>query len=367
MNIQSVVRNVYPNLTPYICQLADLPIEELKEALQKETVYKLSFNENPLGPSPKALKAMGEALQSLNLYPSSKGEKLQEAIAQREGVQRDQVLLSNGADEMINLAAQTFLEPGDEVVIPAVTFVQYEAAAHLMGAVPVKVPMTGKLEIDLEGIIQAITTETKMICLCNPNNPTGAIISDKQMGAFLKRVPKDVVVIIDEAYYEYADSSEFSTAVKYIKNHENVLVVRTFSKIYSLAAARIGYGIGNETLVEAIHHVRPPFNVNAIAQAGALASLNDQEHVQVSKQLNEKGKQLLYETFEQLGFEYVKTNGNFVYVDTKIDSDHLFQELAKKGVIVRILKGYGLPASLRVSVGAEEEVKAFIQALNEIL
>jgi histidinol-phosphate aminotransferase len=367
MNIESVVRKVYPNLTPYVSQLADLPVEELKKVLQKEKVYKLSFNENPMGPSAKAIREMEKALHTLNLYPSSKGEELQEAIAHREGIQKDQVILSNGADEMIILAAQTFLEPGDEVIIPSVTFVQYEAAAHLMGAVPNKVPMTDDLGTNLEGIIQAITNQTKMICLCNPNNPTGAIISDEEMGAFLKRVPEEVVVVIDEAYIDYADSKDISTAVKYISNHENILVVRTFSKIHSLAAVRIGYGIGSEALIDAIHHVRPPFNVNAIAQAGALASLQDKEHVQASRELNEKGKQLLYHAFDQLGLEYIKTNANFVYVDTKIDSDDVFQQLAEKGVIVRNLKGYGLTTSLRVSIGAEEEVRAFIDALNEIL
>lgn len=367
MNIETVVRKVYPNLTPYVCQVADYPVEELKKILQKEKVYKLSFNENPFGPSSKAIQAMEQAIRASNLYPSSRGEELQEAIASREGIQREQVLLSNGADDMINLAAQTFLEPEDEVIMPAVTFIQYEAAAHLMGAVPVKVPMSGQLETDLDGILQSVTEKTKMICLCNPNNPTGAIISDEQMAAFLKRVPKNVIVIIDEAYYEYVNDPEFSTAVKYISDYENILIVRTFSKIYSLAAVRIGYGMGSVTLTEAIHHVRPPFNVNGIAQAGALASLNDLEHVQASKQLNEEGKQLLYEAFERLGFEYIRSNGNFVYVDTRIQGEHLFQELAQKGIIVRILKGYGLPTSLRVSIGQTEETKAFIEALHEVL
>jgi histidinol-phosphate aminotransferase len=367
MNIQTLVRKEYPNLTPYTCQLADLPVEELKQILKKEKIYKLSFNENPIGPSRKAIQAMKEALSALNLYPSSKGEELQEAIAQREGIHQNQVLLSNGADEMINLTAQTFLEQGDEVIIPAVTFVQYEAAAHLMGAIPVKVPMTNQLDVDLNSIIQAITSRTKMICLCNPNNPTGTIISDEQMASFLKRVPKEVIVIIDEAYYEYAVSPEYSTAVKYIAHHENVLVIRTFSKIYSLAAARIGYGMGSKAVIDAIHHVRPPFNVNGIAQAGALASLNDKEHVKIAKKCNEEGKKLLYEAFEQLELEFLETNANFIYVDTKLDGEHVFNQLAEKGIIVRTLNGYGLPTSLRISIGTKEEVTALIQALEEIL
>jgi histidinol-phosphate aminotransferase len=367
MKIETVVRNVYPNLTPYVCKLADYPIEELKKALQKETVYKLSFNENPLGPSSQAIEAMEQAIKLSNLYPSSRVEELQEAIAAKEGIQPEQVLLSNGADEMINLTAQTFLEAEDEVVMPAVTFVQYEAAAHLMGAVPVKVPMSGQLETDLDGIIQSITSKTKMICLCNPNNPTGAIIPDEQIRDFLKRVPKNVIVVMDEAYYEYAKDPSFSTAVNYIADYENLLVVRTFSKIYSLASIRIGYGMGSTALMEAIHHVRPPFNVNGIAQAGALASLKDAEHVLASQQLNERGKQLLYETFEQVGWDYIPSNGNFVYVDTKMDGESLFEQLAQKGIVVRVLKGYGLPNSLRVSIGTEDAMEAFAKALHDIL
>ncbi len=367
MKLEKMVRKVYPKLTPYTSQLADLPVDEIKQVLGVDTVYKLSFNENPLGPSQKAIDAMQSSLSELNLYPSSNGEAVLHRIAEKEGVLPENIILSNGADEMIILVAQTFLEPEDEVIIPAVTFVQYLAAANLMGAKPVFSPMNEDLSIDLEAILERITPRTKLVCLCNPNNPTGTVIPSHQLKAFLKRVPEHVLVVLDEAYHEYADGDEYATSVEFVKELKNVFVIRTFSKIYSLAAARIGYGIGQAELVDVINHVRPPFNVNHIAQAGALASLDDEEHSAAARSLNHTGKQLLYEAFEELGMSYLKSCANFVYVDTGRDCKVLFEKLAERGIIVRTLSGYGLPTSLRVSIGKQEEMAAFIRALKEII
>jgi histidinol-phosphate aminotransferase len=367
MKLEKMVRNVYPNLTPYTCQLADLPVEEIKQVLGKEKVYKLSFNENPLGPSRKAVEAMQKSLTQLNLYPSSKGEAVIKRIAEKEGVLPDNIILSNGADEMIILVAQTFLEPEDEVIIPKITFVQYLASTHLMGATPVFSPMKEDFGIDLDGILDRMTPRTKLVFLCNPNNPTGTVIPGHELKAFLERVPEDVLVVIDEAYHEYADGDEYVSGVEFVKQHKNVFVIRTFSKMYSLAAARIGYGIGDAEIVDAIHHVRPPFNVNGVAQAGALASLDDEEHVEEAKRVNQTGKQLLYEVFEELGLTYLKSQANFVYVDTGQDSKVIFEQLAERGVIVRTLSGYGLPTSLRVSIGHQEEMQVFAKAIKEII
>jgi len=367
LQLQKLVRNVYPNLTPYTCQLADLPIEDLKKVLKKDKVYKLSFNESPLGPSTKVMEAMQKSLLALNLYPDSTGEELKEEISTIEGINKDQLILSNGADDMIVLLAQTFLEPEDEVIIPQITFVQYLASTHLMGAKPVFAPMKSDLSIDLTAILERITERTKLIFLCNPNNPTGTIIPDSEMEAFLGKIPSHVLVVIDEAYHEYADSNEYTSSIKYVEKKLPVFVVRTFSKIYSLAAARIGYGIGDAQVVDAIHHVRPPFNVNAVAQAGALAALRDQEHVEKAKVLNQKGKTQLYKLFVELGWKYLETNGNFVYVDMGRDSQEIFDALAERGIIVRTLTGYDLKYSLRVSVGDEEGIDAFIHAIKEII
>lgn len=316
MKLTQMVRSVYPNLTPYTCSLADLPVEEMKQALGLEQVYKLSFNENPLGPSPKAIAAMQQALTQLNLYPSSNGEAVLNKIAEKEGVKPENIILSNGADEMIILVAQTFLEADDEAVIPEICFVQYLASTHLMGAKPVFSPMKEDLGIDLEGALQKITEKTKVVFLCNPNNPTGTVIPADELKAFMKQVPENVLVVIDEAYHEFADGDGYASSVSLVEDFANVFVIRTFSKIYSLAAARIGYGIGQAELVDAIHHVRPPFNVNSIAQAGALASLDDDEHVAAARQNNQFGKQLLYKTFDDLGLAYLQSQANFVCVDT---------------------------------------------------
>lgn len=362
-----MVRKIHPKLTPYKCALADLPVEEIKEVLGKETVYKLSFNENPLGPSPKAIQAMTDSLQSLNVYPSSAGEPIMKKIGELEGVDSEQIILANGADEMITLIAQTFLEPDDEVIIPKVCFIQYTAATNLMGAVPVYSDMKEDLSYDLEDILNRITLKTKIIFLCNPNNPTGTSIPRTELREFLSQIPGHVLVVIDEAYQEYADSAEFESAVHSIGQNKLLFVVRTFSKIYSLAGARLGYGIGSCEVVEAVNSVRLPFNVNAIVQAGALASLEDTNHLHKSRALNREGKKMLYEAFQSLGLPYLISDTNFVYVDTKIDSDKVFSQLAEQGLIVRTLKGYGLNTSLRISIGNPKEVTAFINALKNII
>lgn len=366
MKLEQMVRNVYPNLMPYTCSLADLPVEEMKQVLGKDQVYKLSFNENPLGPSPKAIEAMQQSLLQLNLYPSSNGEAVLNKIAEKEGVQPHNVILSNGADEMIILVAQTFLEPEDEAIIPEICFVQYLASTHLMGAKPVFSPMKEDLGIDLEGVLQKITEKTKVIFLCNPNNPTGTVIPSDELKAFIERVPENVLVVIDEAYHEFAEGDGYASSVEFVKDFANVFVIRTFSKIYSMAAARIGYGIGQAELVVAVNHVRPPFNVNSIAQAGALASLDDTEHAAESRRINQIGKQLLCKTFEELGLSYLKSQANFVCVDTGRDGKEVFDRLAERGFIVRTLAGYGLTSSLRVSIGRQEEMEAFVAAFKDV-
>ncbi|MET3697865.1 histidinol-phosphate aminotransferase [Bacillus oleivorans] len=364
MKIEQLVREVYPNLMPYTSKLADLPVEEIKKVLGKERVFKLSFNENPLGPSPKAIEAMQQAIRKLNLYPSSTGALVQQKIAEMEEVLPENIILSNGADEMITMVAQTYLDPGDEVIIPEVTFVQYFASAHLMGAKPVLAPMKEDLGIDLQAILDRITTKTKLICLCNPNNPTGAVIRKQELVSFFQQLPDHVIVVIDEAYHEYAGGPEYFSSIPFVKENYPVFVIRTFSKIYSMAAARLGYGIGPVPIVNAIHQVRSPFNVNSVAQAGAVASLKDQEHVEQALKINEAGKNLLYKAFEELGFTYIKSHGNFVYVNTGYNSGELFTQLAEQyGIIVRNLSGYGLTTSLRISVGTEDELQALIQAL----
>jgi histidinol-phosphate aminotransferase len=330
--------------------LADLPVEEIRKILGKEKVFKLSFNENPLGPSPKAIEAMRKALYHLNLYPSSAGDSLKLKLAEKEGIRPENIILSNGADEMISLVVQAFLRPGDEAIIPEITFVQYLASTRLMGATPILSPMKGDLGIDLEGILSRITPKTKLIFLCNPNNPTGKVIPPNELAEFL----------------EYANEEEYASSVQFVKQEQPVIVIRTFSKIYSLAAARIGYGIGPVSIIDSIEQIRPPFNVNGIAQVGALASLEDQNHLLESKRLNESGKAQIYIAFEELDMKYIPSHTNFVFVDMEADCEMIFKQLAEKGIIVRSLANYGLTTAIRVSIGCEEGVCSFIQAMMRL-
>lgn len=367
LQLTAILRSVYPNLSPYIALLPDLPIEEMKKALGKEKITKLSFNENPLGPSPKALAAMAQALQTLNLYPASVDNVLQAALAAKEGVNPKQIVFANGADEMIVLTALAFLAAEDEAIIPAVTFVQYLAAVNLMGAKPVLVQLTPDFRIDLDGILKAITPKTKLIFLCNPNNPTGRIIPEADMAAFLAQVPENILVVVDEAYHEYAADSKYDTSIKFIGRGTPLLVIRTFSKIYSLAAARLGYGISSPELAAALNRFRLPFNINGVVQAGALASLGDEGQIQKARDMNEVGKQIVYEGFAALGWDYIPTNGNFVFVDTGRDAQWIYEQLLEEGIVVRTLAGYGLNSFLRVSIGKENEMRALIEALKRIV
>lgn len=367
MKIEKMVREVHPNLTPYTCQLADMPVDEIKKVVGLDVVYKLSFNENPLGPSPKAIEAMKKEVEQLNYYPNSAGDSIIEKIAVLEGIEAGNIILSNGADEMIIMIAQTFLNPKDEVIIPKLTFVQYLASTHLMGATPVLTPMKEDLGIDLQAVLKQITEKTKLIFLCNPNNPTGKVIPHQELQLFLEQVPEDVLIVIDEAYHEYANHEDYASSIDLLKENNNVFVIRTFSKVYALAAARLGYGIGAKEVINAIQRVRPPFNVNSVAQAGALASLADIEHLEAAKKTNEEGKALLYKGLAEMNLDYIPTNGNFVYVDVGRESKKVFQQLVQKGIIVRDLSGYGLTTSLRISVGKKEELITLLKALKEVL
>lgn len=365
INPAKLVRKVHPKLTPYSIGIADLSVDELKKLLHRENVYKLSFNENPLGPSPKAIEAMSEALLGLNRYPNSEGDMLRQRIAELEGITPEQIILSNGADEMLFMIALTFLEPEDEVIIPRLSFGTYFAAANLMGARVVISEMSPDWGTDLKDVLRRITPRTKMIFLCNPNNPTGKIIPQGEVTEFLSQVPSNVLVIMDEAYKEYAVSPDYSSLVGSVSSEKGLIVVRTFSKIYALAGARVGYGIGPKELIGAINATRAPFNVNGAAQRGALASLDDVEHIELARSINEGGKKILYSAFQELELDYLPSDTNFVFVDVGQDSDEVFNRLLEYGIVVRTLKGYGLETQLRVSIGKEEEMELLAHALRE--
>ncbi|MBE3588478.1 MAG: histidinol-phosphate transaminase [Thermoanaerobacteraceae bacterium] len=351
------------DLHPFPMELPDLPVEELRVRLGRERVYKLSFNENPYGPSPAVARALQEAAATFHLYPDAYGRALCAQMAAFYGLSPEQFLLGNGADEVINLVAMAFLDPGDRVLIPSPTFGAYGAAARLAGAVPVTVPLKD-YRIDLDLVAAAVTAGTKMIFLCNPNNPTGTAFPAAALASFLNRLPEGVLVVVDEAYNEYTDDPASYTALSLLDTHPHLLVIRTFSKIYGLAAARVGYLMGSAELIRQVHRVRPPFNVGAPGQVAALAAFGDRAYVDRMREQNSRQRRWLTEKLTALGWRVVPGQANFLLVDTGRDGREAFTRLAEQGVIVRPCHGFQLPTCLRITIGRPEENAALVQALE---
>lgn len=342
------------------------PIAEVKRELGLNDIIKLASNENPLGPSPRAVAAISNMLSEIHLYPDANCFELKNRLASIYDVPAAGILIGNGSDELLKLLAETFLSSGDQIIYARPTFSEYEFSALIMGAECIEVPLDNFTH-DLQAMIDAITPKTKMIIVCNPNNPTGTLVNARQMQDFMNQVPDEVIVVFDEAYYEYVESAELSSGLKYVKEGRNVLVFRTFSKIYGLAALRVGYALTSTDIAQAVERVMEPFNVNSPAQVGALAALDDQEHVQKSQQLNSQGKQYLYSEFERMGIKYVPTEANFIFLDTGASCREVFKGLLQLGVIVRTGDIFGFPTFIRVTVGTAEENQRFINSLQKVL
>ncbi|MGO0122427.1 histidinol-phosphate transaminase [Desulfothermobacter acidiphilus] len=339
------------------------PIEEVRRELGLEEVIKLASNENPLGPSPRALAAL-EGLDHWHLYPEGSSYELRQALARRLGVDPDNIIVGCGSSEVIQMLSLALLAPGDEVIIPVPTFPRYEPLARLMGASPVRVPLRD-YRIDVEAVARALTPRTKMVYLCNPNNPTGTIITREEVEWFLERAGDDVLTVLDEAYCEYVTDPRYPNGIDLLHRGRNVVILRTFAKIYGLAGLRIGYGVADTALIAELHRVREPFNVSSAAQIAALAALDDEEFVQRSRQTNEAGKLLLYRELEQRGLAYVPTEANFLLFDAGRDEREVFQQMLRQGVIIR--GGVGYPTHLRVTIGTQEQNQRFLEALDKVL
>ncbi len=373
---KSTTSKVSPTRTSLLKHLESLapyppgkPIEEVQREYGLKEVVKLASNENPLGPSPKGLKALQKAAGEVNLYPDGGGYYLKQAIAKKLGVTPEEIVLGNGSDEITLFLALCYLEPGTNIVTSDLAFVRYRMAAQIKNASTTLVPMK-KFGHDIAGIIQAVNRRTRLVFLDNPCNPTGAMISERQFVRLLKAVPANVPVIADEAYYEYAkDDPAYPDTLTLRKRFPNLIVTRTFSKAYGLAGLRIGYGIARPEIVRDLDRVRPPFNTNRVAQAAAAAALGDAAHLRQSVSTNEKGKRYLVPALEKLGVRCLPTWGNFILVDVKAtgwEGAALNQELLKRGVIVRPMGGYGLTHHLRVSIGTPAENRRLIAALTSI-
>ena len=343
------------------------PIEEVQREYGLRDVIKLASNENPLGPSPKALAAMEAALRRLNFYPDGQSYVLRHALARHLEVAPEQVIVGNGADGLIVQTCLAYLDEGDEVIVSRSSFPVYDIYTHAMRARLVKVPLRD-YRLDLEGMARAITERTKIVFVCNPNNPTGTIVTAEEVDAFLRRVPDHVLVVFDEAYYQYVDSDRYPDTLRYVREgRENVLVMRTFSKVYGLAGVRLGYGVGHAETLAPLWQVKEPFAVNLLAEAAGVAALEDEAFVRRSVEMNRQGRQYLYRAFERLGLFYLQSHTNFVTVRIGPQAGEVAQRLLERGVIVRPCSGYDLPEFLRITVGSPEQNERLVRALEEAL
>lgn len=342
------------------------PIEDVARelGLKPSEIIKLASNENPLGPSPKALAAMHDALERAHFYPDGGGYYLREAIAEKTGLKRENVILGNGSNEIIQLIGHAFLRPGDEVITAKHAFVVYKLMATLFDARTIEIE-DPDFTHDLTAMASAITPHTREIFIANPNNPTGTLVSQSEIERFIDRVPESVVVVFDEAYFEFLE--EPLDTLKFIRQgRKNVIVLRTFSKIQGLASLRIGYGLGSQELIGVLQKTRQPFNTNGIAQAGALAGLHDEEHQNKTRALTTEGRDFLQNEFAALGLEFVPSHANFVLVKVG-DGNAIFKNLLARGIIIRAMASYKLPQWIRVSIGTMEQNRRFITALRELL
>lgn len=362
--LKDMVRPTIFTLTPYV---PGKPIEEVERELGIKGVIKMASNENPLGPSPLALEALKKAIARVNIYPDSNCFYLKRELASHLGCGEENLIIGNGSDEILKLIAETFLNPGDEVIYGWPSFSEYEFVSKVMEAKCIAVPLRDDFTLDLDAIIGNVRSKTKLIFICNPNNPTGTIVKEKELSDFLERLPGDVLVVLDEAYYEYVTAPDYPDSLKFVKEGKNVIVLRTFSKIYGLAGLRIGYGIASSEIISCINRVREPFNVNLLAQEAARAALNDSDHLERSKELVLNGKEYLYKSFERLGLRYVPSEANFIFVDTGKDSKEVFAALLREGVIVRTGDIFGYPTYIRVTVGTPSENERFVRSLEKVL
>lgn len=355
-----------PYLSGLIPYSPGKPIEEVEREFGISDSVKLASNENPLGPSPKALAAIAAALPAIHRYPDGSGYALRRALARHWGVPAECLILGNGSNELLEIVGRSFLMPGDEVLYAQQAFVVYDMVAQVTGATKVAVPLKGFAH-DLPAMRAAITFKTKLVFLANPNNPTGTCVNPRDLEAFLAAIPPDVIAVLDEAYYEYLPPERVPDALQFVRSGRLLLVLRTFSKIYGLAGLRIGYGIAPEPLVSLLNKVREPFNTSSLAQAAALAALDDAEHVRASRAANEAGRQFLMEGFRAMGLAAIPSVANFLLVDVGRPAGPVTDGLLRRGVIVRPVGGYGFPTHLRITVGTEDENRKCVAALRAVL
>lgn len=364
-NLKLEVSENIRNLKPYI---PGKPIEQTKREYGLTNVIKLASNENPLGASPKALDATKKFLSSSFLYPDASYEALKNAIAKKRGLTVDHIVIGAGSNELIDLAFRVFAGKRGNAIAPRYSFIAYQLCAQLNGVPWKESFVADDMEVSVDSILETVDHDTRAVFLANPNNPTGSVVSSKEVRRLARELhERNVVLVLDYAYWEYEDSAEFPAAEQLLTDFPNLLVLHTFSKIYGLAGFRVGYGVGRPELVQWLERSRQPFNVSSIAIEAATAALNDQEFVERSIRNNKSGGQQLESGLQALGLRVFPSKGNFIFFDVGCDAAAVNLECLKRGVIVRPLANYGLPRHLRVTIGTESENARFLEVLKESL
>lgn len=342
------------------------PISEVEREYGLSRITKLASNENPLGTSPYVTEHLAAELSNLARYPDGNAYDFKEALSQHLNVLPEQLILGNGSEEVLRMLMQTFVWGSGNIVIPQYSFIAYKVLAQGFGISTIEVPSKA-FSVDYEAILAAIEPDTRMVILANPNNPTGTYITENEFFTFLKCLPKEVIVVCDEAYYEYVTETDYPKAIEKISAYPNLIVTRTFSKAYGLAGLRVGYGVAHPHMVELINRIRQPFNLNHLAMVAGKRALQDQAFVQKSIEGNHQGKLQIYQGLKALGISYLPSVGNFIMLNVETEGTKIFQSLLKQGVIVRPLSAYQLTHSVRVSVGLEHENAHFLEAMKAVL
>ncbi|MEW6170968.1 MAG: histidinol-phosphate transaminase [Candidatus Omnitrophota bacterium] len=341
------------------------PIEEVQRELGLKKIIKLASNENPLGPCPKAVRAIKDNLNSLNRYPDGNCFYLKRKVAKSLKINSNNIIFGNGSDEIIDIIIKTFLKKDELVITSRVTFLEYKIVTLVNAGKIIEVPLRN-FSYDLDAIRKKITNKTKLIFIANPNNPTGRYVNKKILEDFLKNIPRNVIVVLDEAYLEFVDVKDFPNGLNYL-NKYNVIVMRTFSKAYGLSGLRLGYAIARPDLVKNMEKARQPFNINYLAQIAGSACFNDKVFLNKTKKIILEGKIFLYKNFKKIGIKYIPSVANFILINIKEDGLIFFEKMLKYGIIVRDMKQYGLNNYIRVTIGTNRENKKFIEVLKKML
>jgi histidinol-phosphate aminotransferase len=351
------------SLKPYV---AGKPLEELEREFGIKDAVKLASNENPLGPSPMALEAIRRSAENLHRYPNSGSYDLCQHLARQLDINCENIVLGNGSDDLIAMLARVLLQPGDEAVLPEPSFLFYEIVIQGAGAVAVGIPLKSGMT-DLDGMLDRIGPKTRLVFVNNPHNPTGSLITKQALDAFVEALPANIVLVIDEAYIEFVKDRRCPSSIDYLDSDKTVVGLRTFSKAYGLAGLRIGYGLMPAYLAEILHRVRQPFNVNSLAQAAAIAALEDQDFLEKTVQLVGDEMDFIYQALDELNLQYYRSFANFLLIQLNKNADDVFEDLLRQGVIVRSMSSYGYPDSIRVSIGHHHENVRFLAALGNVI